>query len=108
MCIRDSFYGGGFKAAPLAKTNDGLLDVLLVDKVSRKRFLSLVADYKKGLHLDHDTNNVIPRFSDIMTYKRCKNIKINTPVYLCADGEITKQASIEISVVPNIIKFISL
>ena len=36
-------YGGGYKAAPRAKLDDGLLDVLLVKKISRLRIASVVA-----------------------------------------------------------------
>ena len=37
-----SYYGGGFKCAPIADITDGLIDLLIVKKVSRIKFLSLI------------------------------------------------------------------
>ena len=43
------WYGGGFKAAPLAIPDDGLLDFIIVKKnMSRLKLLSLVNKYKAG------------------------------------------------------------
>ena len=41
-------YGGGFRAAPLARMDDGLLDLVLVKKVSRLRIARVVGMYKAG------------------------------------------------------------
>ena len=37
------FCGGGFKSAPIALLDDGLMDVCSISKVSRLTFLSLVS-----------------------------------------------------------------
>ena len=49
-----SYCGGGFNAASKAILNDGYLDVLLVDPINRRKFLSLVGMYKKGTLLDSE------------------------------------------------------
>ena len=53
-----SYYGGGFHAAPSACYNDGILELLLVNKVSRATFLKIVGVYKKGKHIDPETGEV--------------------------------------------------
>ena len=52
LCLvaNGKYYGGGFKSAPLAELDDGLLDVVLVKKMSRFRFIRFVGGYKKGKH----------------------------------------------------------
>ena len=36
------FCGDGFKALPLAQTQDGLIDICIIEKVSKSTFISLV------------------------------------------------------------------
>lgn len=63
------WYGGGYKAAPLAMPNDGLLDFVMVrlDR-GRLKLLPLIGKYKKGEHLDWD----------ITTFKRGKKITVES------------------------------
>ena len=56
------YYGGGFKAAPAAKYNDGLIDVALVKNVSVPTFIGLVGDYKKGTFVNSATGEVVEKF----------------------------------------------
>ncbi|MBR5252358.1 MAG: hypothetical protein IKV39_00600, partial [Clostridia bacterium] len=51
-CANSKFYGGGFKAAPIASVSDGLMDVLIVNDVSRLKFISVVGNYRKGDFID--------------------------------------------------------
>ncbi len=59
VCICNGrFYGGGFNPMPEADPADGLMDVLLVKKVSRLQVAGVVGKYKAGryrelLHLVH-------------------------------------------------------
>lgn len=54
------WYGGGFKAAPLAIPDDGLLDFIIVKKnMSRFKLLGLVNKYKAGQHLKWDFTNFV-------------------------------------------------
>jgi diacylglycerol kinase family enzyme len=53
------FYGGGYHPLPHASLCDGMLDVCLVNNVSRFRFLSLIGKYKKGTHLIPATRDII-------------------------------------------------
>ncbi len=54
------WYGGGFKAAPLAMPDDGLLDFIVVKKnMNRLKLLGLVGKYKQGKHLGWDFTNFV-------------------------------------------------
>lgn len=87
LCANGKFYGGGFAAAPLADLQDGLMDVLVVKDVSRRTFLGLVSDYKKGTHIGED--GVIPKkFEDILMYRRCAQYRVSGIKRYCIDGEV--------------------
>jgi YegS/Rv2252/BmrU family lipid kinase len=45
------FYGGGMRVAPRARPNDGLLEVVLVEKNSKLRFLSNLPKVFSGKHV---------------------------------------------------------
>ncbi len=75
------WYGGGFKAAPLALPDDQLLDIVIVEsRVSRAKLLTLLNKYKRGEHLDWD----------ITTFKRAKKLTIHSekPAAVNVDGEV--------------------
>lgn len=74
------WYGGGFKAAPLALPDDGLLDFVIVKSgFSRAKLLSILNVYKRGEHLDWKET----------TFKRGKKVVIHSekPAAVNVDGE---------------------
>ena len=100
------YYGGSFHAAPTAKCDDGLLDVLLVKRVSRMTFLALINDYKRGTHIDACTGAVKPTFQKYMRFLRCKQIQVSGMSDLCADGEIITTEQVQIEVIPKQIRLV--
>ena len=49
VCVCNGrYYGGGFYAVPEADPRDGILDVLLVKKVTRRQVPGLIVKYKQG------------------------------------------------------------
>ncbi len=93
------WYGGGYKAAPLAMPNDGLLDIVMV-KLDRGRLklLPLISQYKAGEHLDWD----------ITTFVRGKRIKIESQkdAAVNVDGECEYVSHREFEIIPNGITFV--
>ncbi len=81
------YCGGGFCAAPLASLTDGRMDVLVVNNVSRLTFLSVVGAYKAGTYID-ENGKMEPRFSEILTYRKCRKITVEGPELYCIDGEV--------------------
>ena len=82
ICICNGrFYGGGFHAMPDADPSDGMMDVLLVKKVSRLQVPMVIGKYKAGRYKE---------LGHIATYYRTNHVKIRcdkaTPINL--DGEL--------------------
>ena len=95
------FYGGGFKAAPRASMQDGLLDLCVVKKISRAKFVNLIGAYKKGTHLD------MPQLEHIIRYYKTPSVCISfeKPINICVDGEIEMTDLVEIASVPSACSF---
>jgi len=97
------WYGGGFKVAPTALTDDGLLDLYIIKNVSTKTFINLVGDYKKGDHIDAERDCVREDFEDFIYYRKCVGVKVEGVKSVCADGELFPDTEVEIKVVPKAI-----
>ena len=91
------YYGGGFKAAPIADIQDGLMDFIRIPALPRIRLLPMISRYKKGEHLDR---------YDFIKCIRCKKVRILSPypVALNCDGEIEDVLNPVIEIVPNAMK----
>ena len=100
------WYGGGFKVAPLADVSDGLLDVMIVRNIPRRTFVGFVGNFKKGELLD-ENGKPKEKVKDILYYRRCVAIKIEGCETYCADGEIFKGDSVDISVLPKALNYIN-
>lgn len=75
------WYGGGFMAAPLAMPDDGLLDVVVVQKdIPKIKFLGLIGPYKNGKHLSWGRTY----------FKRAKTVRVKSAKkeVVNVDGEI--------------------
>ena len=96
------FCGGGFKSAPIALLEDGLLDVCAINKVSRLTFLSLVSQYKKGTYLNNK------RAKKVFMYKQVPHFKMefDEPIPICIDGEIKGAKTVDFQVVQNAFNFV--
>lgn len=101
-----AWYGGGFKVAPLAKQDDGLLDVMIVKDIKRRTFISLVSCFKKGTHVDPNTGHLIDKLKDIAYYKKCVAVSVVGCESVCADGEIFKESEVNVRIIPSAINYI--
>ncbi len=90
-----AYCGGGFRAAPRASLTDGLLDLCLIRKVSRVKFLRLVSSYRAGTHLEN------PLCRDVIRYHQTPSVHFafEEPVSICVDGEIEMTDHVEIRAV---------
>lgn len=95
-------YGGGYYCAPLAKYDDGLLDINIVRTMSRFQFVSMIGKYKRGQHLDDK------RISKYITYLQGKTLDIEAPngVIYCIDGEVSQSAKMHMQVHPKMVRFV--
>jgi diacylglycerol kinase (ATP) len=86
--------GGMFPIAPMAKNNDGLLDLVYVDALSRARILQILPKLLKGKHMDEPEAHHLAVTS-------CR-IHADSPIPAHLDGEnLAPQTEFEIEVVPG-------
>ena len=91
-------YGGGFYVAPLAKPDDGLLDVNLVGQLSPFKRLRYMPVIEKGKHLE------LPFINYYNTQKI--TISSNQPIQAHLDGEYLEAAELVIEILPKHFNFI--
>ena len=92
------FYGGGFNPVPEADPTDGLLDVLLVDKVTLLQVPGIIGKYKNGQY--RKLTNLVKHFKTKALTILCDK---QTPVNL--DGELRTAQTVEIRVAEEKLRF---
>ncbi len=94
------YYGGGYIPTPLAKLDDGLLDLCIVKNISLDKIAKIIGVYKKGQHLEN------PKIKKFITYRQFKKIKVEykKPVNVCIDGEMETHSEVTFEVVPKAIR----
>ena len=97
-------YGGGFRAAPNARPDDGWLDLVAVRRAGRLKILSLLGCYKQGRHFDGDA--IAPGLDRWFIHRRVKEVKITFPdgrgpVIATADGECAPVEKLSVRVLPG-------
>lgn len=100
IAANGKYYGGGFKASPYSDLQDGYLDFIRIDTVSRAKFLTLVGKFRAGEYIED--------YKDIVSYKKCKKMQIvsDKPIDLNLDGEIHSMKNPLVSVKPLAITMI--
>ena len=99
ICVCNGrYYGGGFNPVPEADPGDGLLDVLVVEQVSRLQVPGVVGKYKAGRYKE------LPH---LVRHFRTNKITIHcdqeTPINL--DGELRLAKTAEFSVAEEKLRF---
>ena len=90
------YTGGAMMMAPGAAIDDGLLDIVLLNRITRRRLLYLFPSLFKGTHVDAEEVEVI----------QGKRITVETeiPLPLTPDGETFGTTPISVEVVPKKIR----
>ena len=99
ICVCNGrFYGGGFNAMPDADPSDGMMDVLLVKKVSRAQVPLVIGKYKNGQY---------KQLGHIAKYYRTDRVKItcDKPSAINLDGELRTAQVAEFSVAEEKLNF---
>jgi diacylglycerol kinase family enzyme len=83
-------YGGAFVVAPDAALDDGLLELVVADAMSRLGVLGLVPKVLKGSHLGHPA----------VSHHRVRRVAVRSeePLVVHADGEILALDAREVEV----------
>jgi diacylglycerol kinase (ATP) len=92
------YTGTSFLIAPDAKIDDGLLDAIILKKISRPKILSLFPTIYSGKHVN---------YKEIET-RKVKSITIETkqPMPLMPDGEFIGETPVTITCLPKALKLI--
>ena len=92
------FYGGGFNPVPEADPTDGLMDVLLVKKVTRLQVPGVIGKYKDGKYAQ------LPHL--VRHYRTDKLvIHCDKPTSINLDGELRTGETVEMKISPKKIRF---
>ena len=93
------YYGGGFNPVPDAEPDDGLMDVLIVKKVSRPRFAVLIGKYAKGRYQEITSH---------VSHYRCTEISFESEEELGinVDGEAIFSKTPTFRMEPGAVNFI--
>ena len=83
------YYGGGFMPVGDNMPDDGLLETLVVRKVSRLTFFRLIGEYGKGRYA---------KYPDLIQYDQGDGVTVHSPQELVAavDGEILRSCELNI------------
>ena len=100
LCVvsNTGVFGGGMLVVPNASVTDGLLDVLLVKKMSRLKFVTIFPKVYKGTHVTD---------KDVEIFKASKVSIAATGMPIYSDGEYVGKAPFEAEVVPGALKVIA-
>lgn len=97
-------YGGGYNAAPYARMDDGLLDVILIRPVPRVKLLGFLSRYKAGTHLCPD-GSVIPAMRPYLQYVRARDVHLQVldgrPLVATVDGECRPVMDLRAKIAPG-------
>ena len=99
ICVCNGrYYGGGFNPVPEADPSDGLLDVLVVDKVSRLQVPGVVGKYKDGRYQE------LPK---LVRHFHTDSVRIlcDKPSSISLDGELQVAQDITICLAKEKIRF---
>lgn len=99
ICVCNGrYYGGGFNPVPEADPSDGLLDILLVKKVSRLKVAAVIGKYKNGRYKELDK---------LVRYFRTDSIRIlcDKPTLINLDGELRIWQNVTMSVSDKKLRF---
>jgi len=99
ICLSNGrWYGGGFNPTPHAVPDDGLMDILMIKKVSRLTIAKVIGKFKAGRYEE------LPEY---ITHMRAKKVTVrcDKPNEINLDGEllIAKEATFEL--LPKAIRF---
>ena len=99
MALNTKHTGKGMYAAPKAKLDDGLIDLIIVREKGKMKLLNLLPKIFDGTHID----------SEIVEYYQVSRFSLipdeNEPLNI--DGEITGKTPIEVKMIPECFQFLN-
>ncbi|MDD3958653.1 MAG: hypothetical protein GX099_03440 [Clostridiaceae bacterium] len=94
------YYGGGFNPSPHSNTDDGILEVCLVEDLSRHKAIPLIGKYKKGQHLGHPKCHFFTVTSGVIS-----STERHSQIHGNYDGEDFYAHQVRFEVIPDALPF---
>lgn len=98
LAANGQYYGGGYRGAPQAVPDDGLLDFVLVKKISRAKIPFFLGKYKAGNYADLDCCEHVRGAS--------MRVKAAKPMVCNVDGECFSADTMTFSILRNAFRFV--
>lgn len=99
VCVCNGrYYGGGFNPVPEADPTDGLLDILLIKKISRLQVAKVIGRYKAGRYQE---------LTKLIRHFRTNQIRIfcDKPTPINLDGELRMAQEVIMSIAQEKLRF---
>jgi diacylglycerol kinase family enzyme len=93
-----AYYGGGMRYAPGARLDDGLLELVLAERTSKRHFLTLLPKVFSGGHVD-DPHVAVRRVRGV-------RVDADRPFQVYADGDPLCDLPADICVLPGALRLI--
>ena len=93
LAANGQYYGGGYRGAPMAVENDGVLDFVLVKKIPRLQIPGFLSKYKAGRH------DEIPCVECIRGTEMA--VKAANTMVCNVDGECFEKDTMRFSIIPD-------
>ncbi len=98
LAANGQYYGGGYHGAPQAVPDDGVLDFVLVKKISRFKLAEFLPKYKRGDYAG------LPYCEHIRG--RAMKVRSANPMYCNIDGECSVSKEMSFKIVPKAFRFV--
>ena len=96
-------YGGNMVPAPMARPDDGWLDIITVSDVSRATLIRMMGKYTSGkYYMANDETPADKYIKETLRHIRGKEITVrsNNPMYVNADSETHHDVKMNINILP--------
>ena len=102
LAASGQYYGGGYRGAPMADPGDGLLDFVMIKRVSKLKMIRLLGAYKSGRYPESK------QFEGLLTIRRGRKMKIECakPAVVNIDGECLSLSEVTFEVIPKALRLI--
>lgn len=94
------YYGGGFKASPESVIDDGFMNLILVETLSRAAFARLIGKFRRG--------DYFASLGGRMVHRRVRSMQIlsEQPLDMNLDGEIFSMRNPRLTLLPSFLRFL--
>ncbi len=95
------YAGGGYKCAPWAENDDGLMELMSIQPMSIARFAKMIGHYERGEHLD------MPELHDVIRHRRTAHVTIESehPFFIATDGELLEGTRFDVECLHKALRF---